>query len=448
MRLDTVVSNVSDHYPIELTLEFSFNRVGVTEDKSIPNQTRVNWKKVDLDLYAALVSEKLPQIATCGNTVYDLEKAVSSVHQVLAQSADEAAPRRQRRARKAKLRTWTPEIISAISDKKNAFHCWKIAGKPNEEGNLLLAQKRLTTKVLRQLCRRENAQQYLRDKQEILDAKVQDTALFHKLINKHRGNLGVCLNELHVGDSTFRTDSEILQGWRQHFGELAKQSSNPRFDEQYKRMVDRELGEIIDICEASSDEYSPVTNEEVAEALGSLNKGKAADIYGLTTEHLVCAFADLIPVLTSLLDGIFRVGDLPNSLKLGLLTPIFKKKGSNLDAKNYRGITILPILSKLLECILRDRIKPHIEATQNPMQRGFTKISSPMNCSLILEEYIRENRDLKKDSFIAFLDAKAAFDVVNHASLMRKLFHIGVEEVTWNLIYSLHKRSSDGDSLV
>ena len=75
------------------------------------------------------------------------------------------------------------------------------------------------------------------------------------------------------------------------------------------------------------------------------------------------------------------------------------------------------------------------------MQRGFTKHSSPMNCSLILEEYIRENKDLKKDSYIAFLDAKAAFDVVHHPSMMRKLFHIGVEGVTWNLIYSLHRRA-------
>ena len=53
-----------------------------------------------------------------------------------------------------------------------------------------------------------------------------------------------------------------------------------------------------------------------------------------------------------------------------------------------------------------------------------------MNCALILEEYIRENKDQKKDSFIAFLDSKAAFDVVNHASLMRRLFIISVEGVT------------------
>ena len=412
---------MSDHYPIELVLAFAFNQVCVAEDKTMPDQTRVNWKKVDHDLYASLVSERLLQVLVNSNSVYDLERAVHSVNHTLAQCAIEAAPRQQRRPRKAKLRTWKPEIKSAVSEKKAAFHQWKIAGKPQEEGNLLLAQKKLTSKVLRQLCRKENAQQYIRDKQEILDAKIQDVALFHKLINKHRGSLGVFLNELHVGDSTFRTDGEILQGWRQHFGDLAKQSSNPRFDEKYKRIVDMELGEIIDICKSSSASYSPVTVEEVEEAIGSLNKGKAADVFGLTTEHLSYASADLIPVLTTLLNGIFHVGELQSSLKLGLLTPVFKKKGSNLDSKNYRGITILPILSKLLECFLRDRIKPYIEEVQNPMQRGFTKNSSPMNCSLILEEYIRENKDLKRDTFVAFLDAKAAFDVVNHASLMRKL---------------------------
>ena len=72
------------------------------------------------------------------------------------------------------------------------------------------------------------------------------------------------------------------------------------------------------------------------------------------------------------------------------------------------------------------------------MQRGFTKNSSPMNCAFILEEYIRENKDQKKDSFIAFLDAKAAFDVVNHASLMRRRYLIVVEGVTWSLIHSIH----------
>ena len=50
-----------------------------------------------------------------------------------------------------------------------------------------------------------------------MDAKSQDAALFNKLINRHRGKLGVFLNQMHVEESTYQTDDEILQGWRGHF---------------------------------------------------------------------------------------------------------------------------------------------------------------------------------------------------------------------------------------
>ena len=80
-----------------------------------------------------------------------------------------------------------------------------------------------------------------------------------------------------------------------------------------------------------------------------------------------------------------------------------------------------------------------MEEVQSGLQRGFTQNSSPMNCSLILEEVIRESKDLKQPLYIAFLDVKAAFDVVSHESLLRKLFHIGVEGKEWSLIHSLHK---------
>ena len=92
-RLDIVITNVSDHYPIELTFEVSLDKQVVAADKCIPTQTRVNLKKVDQDLYAALVKQRLLQIETNANTVYDLEKAVTSVNHVLTKCTDDAAPR-------------------------------------------------------------------------------------------------------------------------------------------------------------------------------------------------------------------------------------------------------------------------------------------------------------------------------------------------------------------
>ena len=129
-----------------------------------------------------------------------------------------------------------------------------------------------------------------------------------------------------------------------------------------------------------------------------------------------------------------RLGSIPESMKLGVLMPVFKRKGSNLDAKNYRGITITATIAKILESVLRERIKPIVLESQNGLQRGFTEGSSLINCSPIQEEYIRNNKDLKELTYIAILDAKSAFD----NSLLRKVYHLGIEGTHWNLITSLH----------
>ena len=61
-----------------------------------------------------------------------------------------------------------------------------------------------------------------------------------------------------------------------------------------------------------------------------------------------------------------------------------------------------------------------------------------MNCSLILEEYTRNNKDSKEPTYIAFLDAKSTFDVVSHTCQLRKVYHLGIEGALWNMINSLH----------
>ena len=126
-------------------------------------------------------------------------------------------------------------------------------------------------------------------------------------------------------------------------------------------------------------------------------------------------------------------------MKTGVLTPVFKKKGLHTDAKNYRGITILPTVTKILEAVLKDTIRPAVAAVQNNLQRGFTQNSSRMNGSLILEEVIRESKDTKQPLYVAFLDVKA---VVYHESILRKLFHIGIDGKEWSLVQSLHQDAS------
>ncbi len=64
-----------------------------------------------------------------------------------------------------------------------------------------------------------------------------------------------------------------------------------------------------------------------------------------------------------------------------------------------------------------------------------------MNCALLIEEITRNNKDLNKPTYIAFMDGKSAFDVVVHTSLMRKLYHMGVSGNNWTIINSLHHKA-------
>ena len=85
-------------------------------------------------------------------------------------------------------------------------------------------------------------------------------------------------------------------------------------------------------------------------------------------------------------------------LKQGVITPVFKRKGSNREACNYRGITVLPAMCKLMEIILRKRLDAYLKRIQSPLQRGLTRNSSPMNCALIIDEFVRDAKDRMLDA--------------------------------------------------
>ena len=89
---------------------------------------------------------------------------------------------------------------------------------------------------------------------EILESRTHDSKLFHKLINRQRGKVSNCINELHVvckasncinelhvASDMFRTKNEILCGWHQHFNQLATPKDSPAFDNTYKKLVELEF---------------------------------------------------------------------------------------------------------------------------------------------------------------------------------------------------------------
>ena len=171
-----------------------------------------------------------------------------------------------------------------------------------------------------------------------------------------------------------------------------------------------------------------MTIEEVNTAIKQLNTNKAHDYFGLTAENFIHASNQLIEHLKQLINLCFHFCHIPDLLKIETLFPVIKKKGDIKNSRNYRGITITPTYSKIIEKIIKEREKSKILLSQNPLQKGFTENSTPLLCELFIEEFERESKDSKLPVYIAMLDGKSVFDVVIHANLIRRLFQIGISK--------------------
>jgi len=108
----------------------------------------------------------------------------------------------------------------------------------------------------------------------------------------------------------------------------------------------------------------------------------------------------------------------PDDLKVAKITPIFKD-GSMFMTDNYRPVAGLPILSKVYERVILNRIYDHMKKKiLNEAQFGFVNFSNTETAVAHLLNTICTSLEIKKHTASLFIDFKKAFDTVNHKILI------------------------------
>ena len=125
-------------------------------------------------------------------------------------------------------------------------------------------------------------------------------------------------------------------------------------------------------------------------------------------------------------------------------TPIFKS-GDKSSVKNYRPISLLCTISKVLERLVFICVADHVADYISNCQFGFTKGRSSQQQLLIMLDTIYTNFENKIYSDVAYLDLKKAFDSVDHNILLSKLQSMGI---TGQLLAWLEAYSADRQQLV
>ena len=116
-----------------------------------------------------------------------------------------------------------------------------------------------------------------------------------------------------------------------------------------------------------------ITPKEIREHISKLKTKKASSMDSILNEMIKYGRYFLLPSLEKIFNDILNSGKFPTEWNIGVIKPIYKKKGDRRSPANYRGITLTSCLGKLFTSILQSRLNKYIEIHNilNPEQFGF-----------------------------------------------------------------------------
>ena len=123
-------------------------------------------------------------------------------------------------------------------------------------------------------------------------------------------------------------------------------------------------------------------------------------------------------------------GYVPTTFKIAKVTPIFKAKDSQ-EFTNYRPISLLPTISKILENVVHKRLYNCLNTYSllYPSQYGFRPKHSTTQAIAEYTYHISDSNEKQENSLTVLLDLSKAFDTINTHTLLTKLSHYGIRGV-------------------
>mgnify|MGYP003547058831 FL=1 len=185
--------------------------------------------------------------------------------------------------------------------------------------------------------------------------------------------------------------------------------------------------------------FQPASVSEIHDLIFS-SSNKQCELDPIPTSLLKHCFTELGPVITKIVNLSLSEGIFPSIFKLAHVRPLLKKPSLPTDDfNNYRPISNLNFISKILEKVVSLRVQSHLSSNSLylPFQSAYRSFHSTETALLKVHNDICSAMDKQKVTSLILLDLSAAFDTVDHSILLNRLSNwFGLDQTALNWFIS------------
>jgi hypothetical protein len=362
-----------------------------------------NWKKLDLDKFRERLlssSASVQPAATTEEFTSQLETDVTSI-------LDELAPVCTSTKRRGKLESrWlSEEAVAAKQARRRLERKWKSTGSET----IRLAY-RAACRVANRLITESRRAFYAR---RVTDSSRDPRTLWR------------CVKGLlHMNNPSIQHEPGMCERFSAFFNEKVVKAKTKLSTTRALLTPNLPSPQTIhshdDPC---LDSLAATTAAEVSRLIARLpNKSSPLDY--IHTSILKACSDVFSPLIAHLANLSFAEGRFPCQFKVAQVTPLLKKEGLDAnDPANYRPISNLNTISKVIERLCLARILPHVAATGrfNPLQSAYRKHHSTETALLKILDDLYRIIDDRRSAVVVGLDLSAAFDTIEHDILLERL---------------------------
>ena len=400
--------DISDHLPTFLVA-----------DSKMKTKTLKNRSKVRIFGNKNVAKFKQGLQTSDWSNLYKAEDPTSALdefYQIYDKLYEESFPMRTLSRKRAKDKDWvTPELRHQMNI-RNALHQKSLLRPSAANKEAFRKARNHVTNLLRK-AEETHYKNMINEEKNNLKG-LWDIA--GKIINPKKSKKNTIINSLLVNGKTISDDTQISNTMNDFFSTIGKKLAD-------KIKVKQDFKKYLQAANMNSMFLELSDIQEIKKIIMGLKSSKAGG-HDQIKPGLIKECCEYVSgPITHIINLSLKTAVVPQKLKIAKVSPIFKKDEKT-DPGNYRPISLLSTINKIMEKVMYKRVISFLNRFKilYKYQFGFRENYSTVQAVIEITDNILS--ELEKKNMVAgiYLDLSKAFDTVDHTILLHKMKHYGI----------------------